>query len=164
MTREEAIEILKDEAYVLYKDDNPYNRKAFDMAIEALKTQRPKFYISKDVDQEKLAGMIKNFPPIFVAPGTEKIEIIREQKWIPCSERLPEEEGLYPVVINGTEPVLSVEYEQGFAMGYYAPIDEAWEIDGHEELIHDLEVLAWFELPPYEENESWVTEVEEVEK
>lgn len=76
------------------------------------------------------------------------------QKWIPCSERLPKEEGVYPVVINGTEPVLSVEYEQGFAMGHYAPIDEAWEIDGHEELIHDLEVLAWFKLPPYEENES----------
>ena len=36
MTREEAIAILEDEAYVLYEDDSPYNRQAFDMAIEAL--------------------------------------------------------------------------------------------------------------------------------
>ena len=72
-------------------------------------------------------------------------------KWISVSERLPKEEGCYPVVINGTDPVLSVKYEQGFAMGYYAPIDEAWEIDGHEDLINDLEVLAWMQLPPYTE-------------
>lgn len=76
------------------------------------------------------------------------------QQWIPVSERLPKEEGVYPVVINGTDPVLSVKYEQGFAMGYFAPIDEAWEIDGHEDLINDLEVLAWMQLPPYTENES----------
>jgi len=40
MTRAEAIEILKDEAYVLYEDDSPYNRQAFDMAIEALEQQQ----------------------------------------------------------------------------------------------------------------------------
>lgn len=36
MTREEAIDVLKKEADFLYGDDSPYNRKAFDMAIEAL--------------------------------------------------------------------------------------------------------------------------------
>ena len=40
MTREEAIAILEDEAYVLYEDDSPYNRQAFDMAIEALEEQK----------------------------------------------------------------------------------------------------------------------------
>lgn len=40
MTREEAIEILKDDAYVLYEDDSPYNRQAYDMAIEALKKKK----------------------------------------------------------------------------------------------------------------------------
>ena len=41
MTRNEAIGILKAEADFLYKDDNPYYRQAFDMAIEALQ-QEPK--------------------------------------------------------------------------------------------------------------------------
>ena len=36
MTREEAILILKEEAEFLYGGDAPYNKTAFDMAIEAL--------------------------------------------------------------------------------------------------------------------------------
>ena len=36
MTREEAIQVLEEEAEYLYQDDRPYNREAFDMAIEAL--------------------------------------------------------------------------------------------------------------------------------
>ena len=36
MTREEAIQILEEEAEFLYGGDEPYNRIAFDMAIEAL--------------------------------------------------------------------------------------------------------------------------------
>ena len=40
MTKEEAIAILEDEAYILYEDDSPYNRQAFDMAIEALEQQQ----------------------------------------------------------------------------------------------------------------------------
>ena len=39
MTKEEAISILMDDAYFLYEDDSPYNRRAYDMAIEALKAQ-----------------------------------------------------------------------------------------------------------------------------
>lgn len=39
ITREEAILILEEEAEFLYQDDRPYNREAFDMAIEALKTE-----------------------------------------------------------------------------------------------------------------------------
>lgn len=40
MTREEAIEILQNDAYILYEDDNPYNREAYDMAIEALEPKQ----------------------------------------------------------------------------------------------------------------------------
>lgn len=39
MTREEAIKILEEEAEFLYGGDEPYNRMAFDMAIEALQWQ-----------------------------------------------------------------------------------------------------------------------------
>ena len=36
MTNEEAIKILEEEAEFLYGGDEPYNKIAFDMAIEAL--------------------------------------------------------------------------------------------------------------------------------
>lgn len=39
MTREEAIKILEEEAEFLYGGDEPYNKIAFDMAIEALTSQ-----------------------------------------------------------------------------------------------------------------------------
>jgi len=47
MTRAEAIEILKDDAYVLYEDDSPYNRQAFDMAIEALQEKKVGKWLSQ---------------------------------------------------------------------------------------------------------------------
>ena len=39
MTREEAAAILESEAEYLYSQDEPYNREAFRMAIEALKVE-----------------------------------------------------------------------------------------------------------------------------
>lgn len=47
MTREEAIGILEEEAEYLYQDDRPYNREAFDMAIEALKDRPQGKWIDK---------------------------------------------------------------------------------------------------------------------
>lgn len=48
MTNEEAIKILEEEANYLYKDDEPYSRQAFDMAIEALSADEPQFYTEDD--------------------------------------------------------------------------------------------------------------------
>lgn len=49
MTREEAIQVLEEEAEYLYQDDRPYNREAFDMAVEALSAELPKGdYISRE--------------------------------------------------------------------------------------------------------------------
>ena len=39
MTNKEAISILQDDAYLLYEDDLPYNRQAYDMAISALEQE-----------------------------------------------------------------------------------------------------------------------------
>ena len=39
MTREEAVAILESEVEYLYSQDEPYNREAFRMAIEALKAE-----------------------------------------------------------------------------------------------------------------------------
>lgn len=55
MTREEAIKILEEEAEFLYGGDEPYNKTAFDMAIEALQ-QEPvkhgkwKYYNYSDIN------------------------------------------------------------------------------------------------------------------
>ena len=72
MTREEAIAILEDESYVLYEDDSPYNRQAFDMAVDALKF-RGAYEIA-----------VKAANKAFENRWTQWVE------WIPCSERLPE--------------------------------------------------------------------------
>lgn len=40
MTNEEAAAILESEAEYLYSQDEPYNRQAFNMAIEALRNQK----------------------------------------------------------------------------------------------------------------------------
>ena len=53
MTREEAIQILLDEADFLYGDDKPYVRQAFDMAIEALKEPERKTGIWIDCTTEE---------------------------------------------------------------------------------------------------------------
>ena len=42
MTNEEAIEILQEDAYLLYEDDSPYNRQAYYLAISALERDTPK--------------------------------------------------------------------------------------------------------------------------
>lgn len=49
MTREEAIKILEEEAEFLYGGDEPYNKIAFDMAIESLTYQN----LSKTDKQKK---------------------------------------------------------------------------------------------------------------
>ena len=54
MTKDESIEILQDDAYMLYEDDSPYNRQAYDMAIEALE---------RGVNAEDLIKKIKQLEP-----------------------------------------------------------------------------------------------------
>ncbi|MBP5170301.1 MAG: DUF551 domain-containing protein [Oscillospiraceae bacterium] len=137
MTREEAVQKLI--THKLWHQDEFIDFtgtvEAIDMAIEALKEQRPKFYISNTVDQEKLKDMIKNYPPMFVTPGTEKVEIIPEQQWIPCSERLPEYANYY---------LTSTEYD-----GVYCDFWDGYNFNRTEKII------AWMPLPePYKENES----------
>lgn len=61
-------------------------------------------------------------------------------KWIPCSERLPEEEGKYLVTgIKGV--VYMAEYVTGTIKEQ--PISMWWRIGGSKS-----NVIAWMELPP----------------
>lgn len=136
MTNKEAISELIKYRRRLEKDST-IDAEPFDMAIEALKEQRPMFYICETVDQEKLKDMIKNYPPMFVTPGTEKIELIREQHWIPCSERLPEKNREYLVT------------DEGDVLTAYINSLNEW-MDFHGNRLKG--VTAWMPLPePYTE-------------
>jgi hypothetical protein len=51
MTREEAIAVLESDAEYMYSQDSPYNREAYQMAVEALKAEPIKHtYVIVDED------------------------------------------------------------------------------------------------------------------
>ena len=87
------------------------------------------------------AGMRKGYRSCVEALGMA-INALEQTAWIPCSERLPEESGLYIVTNVGrwVEPVgtryYNIRADGGFWSGH--PSDK---------------VLAWMELPaPYKED------------
>lgn len=63
-----------------------------------------------------------------------------EMNWIPCSERLPEEKGLYFVTTDG-------RYDDIVALTFYDLIDNVWYTAS--------DVIAWMPLPePYKGNQN----------
>lgn len=57
MTNEEAIEILQEDAYLLYEDDSPYNRQAYYLAIAALERDRW-ISVEERLPEEKRAVLV----------------------------------------------------------------------------------------------------------
>lgn len=112
MTTEEAIQILIDEADYLYGDDHPRNRTAFDIATEILTKAQ---LSTEDTTKGTTFG-----------------------KWIPCSERLPEEDRSY-LVTNSRwgYPLLEITYR----------LTDGWMTEG--------KPIAWMPLP-----EPWKGETE----
>lgn len=95
MTREEAIEILEDcKRFSETGDGGKYPRYyALEMAIKALEQDPCEDCISKQALQEWIKD--KSFGDIVVA-SEHNFDCLppvkpQEPKWIPCSERLPEE-------------------------------------------------------------------------
>ena len=60
MTREEAILILEEEAEFLYGGDEPYNKIAFDMAIEALSNDTVSREFYEDAVKANIKLVIEN--------------------------------------------------------------------------------------------------------
>ena len=94
MTREEAIKILEEEAEFLYGGDEPYNKIAFDMAIEALKDRPQGDWIpcSERLPSEKgwylitVQGMNRFADMVYYYGNSEWAEISSKQKviaWMP---------------------------------------------------------------------------------
>lgn len=162
MTREEAIYRLNNTAWLGSDDDRVATEEAVQMAIEALKEQPPLLEISKTVNREEFENIIKNSQLMLITPDTEKIELIREQQWIPCSERLPEEDKnvLVTVHFHGLTKEHSLGWNKQFKPSYY--VEVANQIDGEWCSYSDEykvakdrhEVIAWMSLPaPYTEEE-----------
>ena len=124
MTRAEAIEILKDDAYVLYEDDSPYNRQAFDMAVDALKF-RGAYEIA-----------VKAANKAFENRWTQWVE------WIPCDKELPKK-GEDVLVTNNWHEV-RMAYLSDRTVGKVL----CWIVDHNSyHPVDRNEILAWMELP-----------------
>jgi len=124
MTREEAIEILKDDAYVLYEDDSPYNRQAFDMAVEALKFRDAHETAIKSINQyfDEHHALLMN--------------------WIPCDEELPGK-GENVLVTNNWHEV-RMAYLTDRTRGKVL----CWIVDHNSyHPVDRKEILAWMHLP-----------------
>ena len=104
--------------------------------IVKISSQKIKEFIEK---QFAIDGMV----------SMEDFEIWLEEQprvgeWIPCSERLPEETGLYQVTVNDNdEPVITAMYLKEV---------DIWSF--HSGYSDRLKVIAWMPLPPaYKEGE-----------
>lgn len=72
-----------------------------------------------------------------------------EQRWIPCSERLPEED-VYVLLCDG-------EDDESYGSGAYSRMAVGWLEDGQfrcwDDRTHMSEIVAWMPLPkPYKED------------
>ena len=72
-----------------------------------------------------------------------------EQRWILCSERLPEKDDLYLVT--------HIDYENDYliALGFYELVDNKWyDLEKSDEELEEIDVVAWMPLPePYREGD-----------
>jgi len=86
-----------------------------------------------------------------LAEWLKELKMLREQtRWIPCSERLPEEDGRYIV----TEKRFAIDDRKH--MGWYQTIvEEVIFSSGKWDRAKFFEVIAWMPLPdPYREEAS----------
>ena len=139
MTKEEAIDCL--EGLKIYLKIEYIDQEAVDMAIAALSADaKTKCIVQIKVDTEEVIKHIK-----------EEYDIV--DKWIPCSERLPNEDGQYLVFYEGTIIGSRIEI-----MWYSEPSMPNVDVSGKHfyrsdsewgDIIYD-EVIAWMPLPkPY---------------
>ena len=105
------------------------------------------------IDEKKLIEEIESYRGDIFAD--EIIEIIKHQpkaEWIPCSERLPEENGCYLVAWK-TIPMIDRTQSHFYEIVEFDPDDEALWISSIEQAKGlEYEIIAWRPLPePYRE-------------
>lgn len=170
MTREEAIARIKDHM-IVHKMNEPraiYISEALNMAIKALEQEPCDDCISRQTVNDlvdELARAISD-ERCCISRGRSTATIMQDildlppvtpkQRWIPVSERLPEEDGEYLLwgkVIEDEENYIFIgDYDScaeafGYWQNYYDPSTLGY-VDG--ELLEYASVIAWMPLPkPY---------------
>jgi hypothetical protein len=157
MTREEAINTLHE----LWRETHdPWYEETYEMAIEALKVQTDGDLISRQAAIDAVIEWygceprdMDDFKKILAKQPSAQ----PEPQWIPCSERLPEEYGLY--LVTSREKATAEEF--GFDLDDVEVKkmrfnEDGWRIPRHipewiNGVVHTT-VLAWMPLPePYKD-------------
>ena len=124
MNREEAIEILEEEANYLYGDDEPYNRMAFDMAIEALKAQD-----TIDLYKQEIKDLEQFIKDNYQNP----------YEWIPCSK--PPKDRRNAFIAHGAKDMMSV------CIGHWEEDMGLWYEDRNWFASPVYDALYWCDIP-----------------
>ena len=135
MTKEEAIARIRDHM-VVHKMNEPraiYISEALDMAIKALEA----FEIPPNDNWDGYSSRLWK-------AAYERGKADAEQRWIPTSERLPEEAYCCIVTVMDTNPMTYDDFENIYPdfVGYDG---ETWNDEDGEPI--PFEVIAWMPLP-----------------
>lgn len=144
--------------YIIVADDSI---KGFDEGIAKLEREWGAEEIEPSEDcirrektlnkiNELLAEYIPLMPigwtlPLNIAKTINELPSVTPQQtsWIPCSERLPEENGNYLVTVEANDGTAQLKYQM---VDHYGP---KWLLDKKKE-----KVVAWMPLPePYQSND-----------
>lgn len=120
-----------------------------------MKNMEPYKIIKKLVEERDLAIKQLNSIGVGLGDNMDHIKNALEQRWIPCSERMPEEYGEYLCTLQG-EHDNGTAQQCGFIPKSMIGLIPGWstcDADGFVRL-RDEEVVAWMPLPePYKDGE-----------
>jgi len=136
------------------------SRSSFSKAYEEIENLEPMemTFTINDADLDKLKDVLKDINvkecPWFEVQDKHgnKAKYYREPHWIPCSERLPEDD-VYVLISKKPSPISGKEFSVTIGMRYINRRSKKaeWRDSGFGYLSDD-KVLAWMPLPsPYQE-------------
>ena len=153
MTNEEAIKIINH-----LPNNKPWEVEALAMAIKSLESQidiQDCEHCIHTYGTLECCNMVDNELIYDCAFGKEQYKKEHEsQRWIPCSERLPEEQNHYLITVK-TDMMNGCKPYYGTQISWYGDRDNHFIVDyigSHNGLVAKRSVIAWMQLPePYKE-------------
>ena len=142
MTREEAINYLKRNFSIDEDDASRYHNEVLEFIIKALGQEPCEYAISREAVKELFQeGSVMG---MYHFLGIDKLPSVTPKKegWIPCSERMPENNGVYLVTI--IFDIDETESGRDVTKAYFCSQSKKWQYFSNDE------VVAWMPLPePY---------------